>query len=462
MNNKFKQLLSDTTIFAIGNVLTKLILFFLMPLYTSAMTTEQFGVAELLSNSVDLALPVVSLCIYDAVFRFAIDRDSDHRLLFTNGIKILFASYIIIFTGLAVANFFIKYEYIWYFALMVFTEGLRRLSAQFIRGIGHTKRFTAGGVLNALSLCIFNVIFLAVLNRGIEGYLISIILANIVSVVFIIFSSGIYKYISLRAEDNELLKKMLLFSLPQIPNLLSWWVINLSSRYIIVGFLGAGMAGLFTAASKLPSVMNVLTGIFQQAWQFSSSKEIGSKDSGSFFSDVFKAYSVFIIVSCSGIIFFIPLISRVILKGDFYEAWVYVPLLMVSAVLNGYSVYFGTFYIAVKKNRMIMISTMTGAAISLIICLAATPLIGVYGALLASIVSYLAIVIIRIIDTRKYVRIDIKAFINILSFVLLLLQAIVMTFNLPFAQAVSGGLFVLIAGCNIFYYQKDIKMIFLK
>lgn len=71
--NKYKSLFSDTLIFGIGNFMTKLIYFFLMPIYTLVLTTEEFGLADLLNNSLQLVMPVLTLSITDAVFRFALD-----------------------------------------------------------------------------------------------------------------------------------------------------------------------------------------------------------------------------------------------------------------------------------------------------------------------------------------------------------------------------------------------------
>ncbi|MFZ5986465.1 MAG: lipopolysaccharide biosynthesis protein [Bacillota bacterium] len=456
MNNKFKQLLSNTVIFAVGNVLVKLIQLFLMTLYTSAMTTGNYGIAELMNNSVEFAMPIASLCIYEAVFRFSIDKDANHKKLLSNGINILLISFFIISIVIFISNTFIKYEYAWYFALMLFSTSLRQLLAQFARGIGHVKRFAISGVLNALMLFIFNIVFLLIFPMEIQGYLISIVLANIVSAVFILFTSKVYQYISFTYIDNKLLKTMLIFSLPQIPNMISWWITNISSRYIIIGFCGASMAGLFTAASKLPSMVNLLSTIFQQAWQFSSAKEIKENGSDKFFSDVFKIYSAFIFVACSSLIMTIPLIARALLKGDFYRSWIYIPLLLVSAALNCYSVYFGTFYIAVKKTKMAMISTMIGAVSSLLICFTTIPFIGIYGALIASVLSYLIIVLFRIIDTKKYVTINMEWPINIFSFIILLFQAIIMTTDLPYMDAISVCCFIIIFIANIVYYRNDV------
>src|SRR5690554_3219226 len=110
-NRKFKTLLSNTVIFGLGNFLTKLILFFLMPLYTSRLTVEQYGVAELLNNSIEVVVPIITLCIIDAVFRFSIDDDVDHKRLLSTAISVLLTSYIFLFVICTVFFAITGFEY---------------------------------------------------------------------------------------------------------------------------------------------------------------------------------------------------------------------------------------------------------------------------------------------------------------------------------------------------------------
>jgi len=269
-------------------------------------------------------------------------------------------------------------------------------------------------------------------------------------------------YIEISTINKKLLIQMLIFSLPNIPNLLSWWVVNLSSRYIIIGFCGASIAGLFSAASKLPAMINLLSTIFQQAWQYSSSKEYGKADSHQFFSDVFKYYSAFILVSCSGLIMITPLISKILLKGDFYTAWIYVPLLLLSATLGCYSIFFGTFYLASKKNFMAMVSTLAGAVVNLIVCFVFVPVIGVYGALFASVLSYFVIVVIRIIDTRKYANIVIQWPTLIVGWCILLIQASILMIDIPSKFKLSVLLFVVMFIVIFIAIYKDLTKVYRK
>lgn len=454
LNKKFKNLFSDTIVFAVGNVLAKLVLFILMPVYTSAMTTSEYGTGELIYNTVELTLPIVTLCLYEAAFRFAIDTDINQPKL----LSVCFVTITKIFAAISVlsliVNFFIRYQFTWYFILILFTWGYRQLFAQFARGIGKSKIFAVSGVIQALALCLFNIIFLTIFKFGIDGYLLSIILANIISIVYLSAILKINRYISFKEKDKAFLKKLLIYSVPMIPNTLSWWFVNISSRYIIVGFCGTAIAGLFTAAGKLPSVIHLLSTIFQQAWQFSTSKEMGNKGSNKFFSDVFKVYAPFILIATSGVVVATPLIAKVILQGDFYVAWTYVPLLLLSASLNCFSVYFASYYTAAKKNKMLMISTIIGAVTNVAICFITVPFIGVYGALIGSCVSYLVIVIIRIADTRKYANIKIDWIPNLLSLVILTIQSVILTIMGIDAIVPAIILFAAILIFNVIFYRK--------
>ena len=88
-DNRYKTLLSNTAVFAIGNILVKLIAFFLMPLYTSVLTTEQYGVSELLNSTIEIILPLATVCMIEALYRFSIDKDADHKALFANTMQIV-------------------------------------------------------------------------------------------------------------------------------------------------------------------------------------------------------------------------------------------------------------------------------------------------------------------------------------------------------------------------------------
>ncbi|MFD2728933.1 lipopolysaccharide biosynthesis protein [Enterococcus camelliae] len=409
LDSRFKTLGANTVIFGIGNLFSKLILFFLMPLYTKYLLPSQYGMADLLNNGVELVMPFVTLCLYESVFRFSIDKEkSTAELILSNSIRVLIKTLSITFVICFFAFLLLKNYSILLFLLMLVPYSFRQLFAQFSRGLGFSKEFAISGIINAFSLGIFNIILIAIFKSGVSGYIFSISIAHLLSASYLFFKLKLYEYIHFDHHDPRLIKSMLKYSLPMIPNSISWWLVNISTRYILVFFDGLSVAGIFSAISKLPSIINMLSAVFQQAWQVSASKEIDKSESTIFFSKVFEFYYVIIMLACSFIITCMPIISKVILKGDFFNFWFYVPLLLVSAVLNCLSVYFGSIYTAAMNNKMIMISTVTGACISIISSFLLIPFLGILGAIITSNISYIVIVLMRYFDTKKIIKLNIN------------------------------------------------------
>ena len=92
--NSLNDLFSDIFIFVIGTVLAKVIQFVLLPLYTSYMTTDTYGVAELVNNLSELFLPIISLCLYDAVLRFTVEK-KNNSIVISSAMKVLTISFLI-------------------------------------------------------------------------------------------------------------------------------------------------------------------------------------------------------------------------------------------------------------------------------------------------------------------------------------------------------------------------------
>lgn len=429
MNSKYKVLASNTIIFAIGNILVKLISFFLMPLYTSILTVEEYGVAELLNNSIEIVLPIVTLCIIEALYRFSIDKKVDHSTIFINTLFVIVAGDIIVLIGTLICFFVFQYKDVVYFLLLFVTTTFYKLTTQFSRGLGHIKRYAFYGVLNSLLLVSSNIILLFIFKGGVNEYLLSFSIGYGVSGCVAMLLSNEYRYIKVGKFDKKKLKEMLNYSLPNIPNMLSWWVNSLSDRYIVLIYWGTQTTGLYTAASKLPAMINLVTSIFQQAWQYSAVKEIESKDNSEFYSNIFRGYSYVCIVACSFLLTMNKLICRFLLKESFYVAWKYVSLLLLAATFGCIATYFGTFYNAVKKNGMLMISTVSGSLVNLMLNFLLIPLFGAMGAAIATMVSYFIIMIIRMIDVNRFIEIYIDYIRFIIQFILLFVSAVFSCFE---------------------------------
>lgn len=329
MKSSYKQLLSDTVVFGVGNALMKLVQFCLMPIYTAYMTTEQYGVGELINNLNELLYPLACLAIYDAVFRFALDDDGQKKSVLSSGLALTVISLPIVLVAASISFFVFHFQYAWLLALMCFTAGVRYVCVHFTRGINRPLLFAGAGVFGSLVIFACAVLFLSVLHLGITGYLLSFALAHILTTIFVVIRGKLYKYFSFSEISKNEIQLMVRYSIPMIPNGMTWSAVNFIDRYAILIVCGASTAGLFTAAGKLPAVINMISMIAQQSLQIFAAKEIKSENKNKSFSTVFSAYSILMLIMGSFVIAITELLSKVLLKGDFYEASKYVPLLLV-------------------------------------------------------------------------------------------------------------------------------------
>ena len=122
---------------------------------------------------------------------------------------------------------------------------------------------------------------------GIKGYLISYIGSNAVAALLGLIIGRLLREIRRATFDKQLAKQMVVYSSPLIINNLSWWVIQSSDKLMLEDMVGDIALGIYTVASRIPSLITVFITIFQQAWGISSIKEMDSTNDSRFYTNVF-------------------------------------------------------------------------------------------------------------------------------------------------------------------------------
>ena len=234
--NRGRDLAKNTIIIAIGTICTKLLTFLLLPLYTSILTTEEYGIVDLFMTIVSLAVPIMSLQIEQGVFRFLIDsrkEEKKKREVISTGILFTVASafvYLLIF--LAVSPF-IHNEYKYFLATNAVACVLSTMLLQISRGIGENKEYSAAGIITAVVTIACNVLFLVSIHLRVDGMLLGTLAGYLVGIVYLFLRLKIYKLFSVHYCTKKTLKRLIRYSVPLVPNQLSWWVFNTSDRVIV-------------------------------------------------------------------------------------------------------------------------------------------------------------------------------------------------------------------------------------
>ena len=400
-------LLGNTLVFALGGLAVKAVSLVLMPLYTTALTAGEYGTAELLNSAIEIVLPLLSLGVVEALYRFSIDDDVPKDELFAGSLVVLGGGALCTGVLCALGSVLWDMEHAGSFFVLFCSVCVFKATTQLARGLGHVRRFVAYGLINALAMVVSTYLLLVRARLGVGGYLWSFTIGYLVGGLVAFLGSAEYRLLVPFRVDRALLRRMLVYSLPLVPNLLSWWLVSVSGRYVVLWGGGLVAAGLFTAASKMPALVNIVASVFQQAWQYSTAREIDSPDRGAFFGVVMRGYSLATLTVAGLVIALNRPISRVMLQAEFAEGWRYVPLLMLVASFGVISIFFESFYQALKNSGVLMVSTALGAVVNVILGVALVPFMGPWGAGLAGAVAYMLVLVVRARDLRRRINLPI-------------------------------------------------------
>lgn len=451
--SRYKTLANNALVFTISNFSSKILVFFMLPVYTSVLSREEYGTADLLSTSIGLLSSVLTLSIANASMRFALDSSKNVKQVFSIGLKFIIAGIGLLFVSLPLLFYIpIIGSFIFIFFLLYTSNVLQNYLNLFSRGVQKVRLVGITGIVSTLVVVISNIIMLCVFNMGIKGYIMSIILSNFVSVVILALGLKIWIYYT-NDWDKALTKEMLTYSIPLSSNQLSWWCNHSANRYIISIFCSIGEVGIYSVASKMPMIIDTFRGIFIQAWQLSTINEYDKKDSSIFFSLIYQYYFISMILVSSMLIVFSKVIGSILYSSNFFEAWLLTPIMIYGMFWGSLIAFYSPIYLAIKKTKILFTSTLYGALITIIFNLVLIPYIGIMGAAVSSVLSNLIIFLYLHIDSKKYKRFTISNKNYYICSIILGIQATCVTLEVSRPIGIISLICLLLI---LFILQKDL------
>lgn len=422
MNADNIKLLKNSALLVIGNFASKILVFFLVPFYTTVLSTEEYGAADLITTTVNLLYPVLTVMISTAVLRFCLDDKKNSVIILVNGVIVELAGFIFLLPITGLLSFFngALRPYLPFLLLYYFSYSLNALLLQYAKGVNNVFVYAVAGVANTFCMIISNIILLVVLHMGVQGYLCALIVGLICSNMVLFFGCHIGKAIFQFHVDVDLLKQMLRYSFPMVANNLSWWINNSSDRYIMALFRSVAELGVYSVSYKIPSMISVITNIFISAWEISAVDEFGTEKSRQYFSKIYNLYTFVNVSVTGGVILFVRVIASIAFQKEFYDAWQFSPFLLIGHVFQTQSAFLGTIFTASKKSSSIMKTTLMGAVINTVLNLLLIPKWGAQGAAIATMIGYFCVWLVRLKTSRIILNIDVNIKRDIFAYVLLL------------------------------------------
>ncbi|MEO0275062.1 MAG: oligosaccharide flippase family protein, partial [candidate division WOR-3 bacterium] len=428
---QYKKLAVNTFFFALGNIGSKSIQFLMLPVFTRYMIPAEYGKLDVINTTVSLMVPILSFQIAEAILRFAVDCrvQRENRNILPNALIFLVSTFLLfsLFLYPMMKNISVFNEYSFYLYTLLFLTILNGIVKQYIRGLEKIKLYVASDIFYSAIFALSNLVLLVTFKLGIRAYLLSNIISLMCATLLIFFAARLYKHVNLKI-DNQLLKEMLVYSIPLIPNGIMWWVVTASDRYIISYFVGYEATGIYSVAARFPGLLTVFYGIFHQAWQLSSMEEYGKEDYGEFFRKVFNVTMSVMFFGSSLLFLAIKPFLQVYVGQAYVESWRYVPFLFLGAVFQTFSFFFGVNYGNSKKTIGAFYSSVIAAIVKIVTILLLIKSWRIQAASFSTMLAYLTMWIVRVYHTKRLVKVYLDKNHLIVSFALVLTQVVLLLF----------------------------------
>lgn len=401
-----RDLFKNTFIIAIGKFSTQILSYLLLPLYTSILSTSEYGVYDLLVTICIFVIPLITIMMEESMFRFLIDEETEtgkKKVMSTACLYALVSTTIWCGLGYFIL-FLIGYEYTAVFILYMISSIFMKLTNGISRGLSKIKIYSLSNVVLSILTIGLNILLIAVYRWGVYGLLCATIIANLVTCVFVLLKLKVYKYIHPDYYDRKKLKLMLKYSFPLVPNNISWYIINISDRIIVSSFLGSSVNGIYAMANKFPNIMNNFSSFFFTAFKENVAVAVKKDSYEKYYNEIYViVHNAFIAISLL-IISVLPFIFKIFIKNDYVAAFEYIPLLVIALYYGNMAGFYGTLFTAFKESKIIGKSTIWGAIINLVVHLGLIYFIGIYAAIVSTLVSNYVVAIYRKAKLKDYVK----------------------------------------------------------
>lgn len=406
-----KELAKNTFIIALGTFLPKLTALVTLPILTGYFTKAEYGIFDLLTTLVSLLLPVATLQIQSAAFRFLIEcRENREKTksvistLLTFLFPISLIVVILLFYMIPLDSSLTRILVSLYFLFDIMSMGIQ----QIIRGLSKNVIYSLSAIMYSIVNMILIVVLVTGIKVGLNGLLISMGIAQVVSIFICILPTKLYQYYSIKSFSKKTLREMLGYSWPMIPNSLARWVMNLSDRLVITAVLGVEVNAVYAVANQIPNLFSTLQGTYIMAWQENASLAVEDDDSEDYYSKVFDTTFSLLSGIMTALIAITPIIFALLIRGDYQKAYYQMPILFGGMLFSAVASFVGGIYVAHKKTTSVGITTIIAAVINFLVNISTVKYIGIYAGSISTLISFAFLAFYRMHDVKKFQPIKYK------------------------------------------------------
>ena len=396
-----KEVTKHTSIYGMGGMATKVIGFFLLPLYTHYLTPADYGVLGLLYITMRVLDIVIIQGLTTSIFRaysFDYKGDPDNQAdavctayYYSMVSALVFFGFLSMFAG--PLNDLVFRDANWtHLFQMMFLAGVFRatqnIPRQLMRAHRQSVAYSAIQFGDMVVAAALNIFFIVVMKQGLAGIVYSEVIRE--GMLMIVFFFPVRRYIAKRFSRDKL-RDMLAFGLPKVPGGLSFLVLSAADRYFLEHYSNSTELGLYSVGYRLAALLSDFAiGPFIQTWPsmyFPLAKD--SKDEGKEILGRFLTYFMIVVgFMALAICVFVKPLLRVMADPKFQGAEKVVPLVVVALVFSGVYRVITVGVNIKKKNIWLPIMVAFAAVVNIIFNFLLIPRWGMMGAAWATVIAY--------------------------------------------------------------------------
>lgn len=455
MFKRLQELASDSVTYGLSGILRQAIGFFLLPLYTSYLTPEDYGVLALLALISMLFLPLADLGMSNAIFRrFNTEKNRNERLQVVNTglISIIVASVLLVITGIVCAAplaWFLYGKQV-HVELVKLTligacfDSIAQIPKVILRADRRVRVAAGLNILSLLANILMTISLVVGLNMGVRGA----VLANLGGSLFSMLLQFLFVLKTIRfLFDRVVWRAMLSYGFPFLPHRLLSLGLTQFGVYMISHMLGAGEVGLYSIATRVVLPLQMVIGSVQRAWvPFKFQIHAEEAEPEPFFRSITTYYVAMTTFLWLGVSLWGPEVIRLMTSTEFHAAIPLVPLVALVPFTQGLYFMLGTGIELSDNTKPMPIVSFFGFVAVAIGAFLLIPLMNAYGAALATSAGWavMTAVIYTISQRRIQIPYDWTSIAHLLavSFLIVLVGALLSEFatliRLGYALLASG------------------------
>lgn len=426
-----KHFIKSIGIYFLGSVLSKIVSFLLLPLYTGLISPEHMGTYDVAIAYMSFFMSLVYLDLPIAVLRFMMDFEGKKKYIAIKTCACVFlVSTILYFVSVFISGYFLKLDFILLLALTGFFQTLTLYYGNIARGFGYNILFSVSGLISTVISLSSTIILLTVFNFGYEVFYISIILASVISIIILEFKIKLIKHFFITKYDKVLLKNILRFCLPLCLNSAAYWFLSSINKIVIAESLSTTENGYYAIAYKFTSIITMVSTCVQYAWQeLAYKRSTDQTNLDAFFTKAFSLQVRFISVATLISIPCIGLIFKIFINEQYWLSQPIIPFYLVATLLTILSSFISNSLSAIKKTNIIFVSTLISAILNTITILLLINHLGVIAGAISLAIAYLIHTIILFVFLKKILHVRFEAKLEMILFIVAIIPIIYIYIN---------------------------------